>query len=177
MKSFTCLPWPNALVRGVSHQVWIRTATVSDVDRLADYFGALSCAARYNRFMGAAASFTRMARECLTPARPSDGFALIAESREADGDAIIGEAIYGFDRRMGSGEFAISVADRYQRMGLGSAPLGALQCRALSLGHLDLFGETLKTNDEMQSLARKAGFEATRALDWRAVRFDKRLSP
>jgi hypothetical protein len=28
----------------------------------------------------------------------------------------------------------------------------------------------------MQSLARKTGFEPTRASDWRAVRFDKRLS-
>ena len=177
MNSFPCFPWPNTLVRGVSHQVWIRTATAADLERLADYFGALSCAARYNRFMGAAANFTRMARECLMPARPSDGFALIAESREVDGDAIIGEASYGFDRASGSGEFAISVADRFRRKGLGFALLSALQCRAISLGHLDLFGETLKTNDEMQSLARKAGFEATRALDWRAVRFDKRLSP
>jgi GNAT superfamily N-acetyltransferase len=110
------------------------------------------------------------------PARPSDGFALIAESHETDGDAIIGEAIYGFDRASGGGEFAISVADRFRRKGLGSALLSALQCRAISLGHLDLSGETLKSNDEMQSLARKAGFEAGRALDWRAVRFDKRLS-
>src|SRR5581483_10529074 len=92
------------------------------------------------------------------------------------GDAIIGEASYGFDRASGCGEFAISVSDRFQRKGLGSALLDALQCRAISLGHFALFGETLKTNDQMQSLARKAGFAASRALDWRAVRFDKRLS-
>jgi GNAT superfamily N-acetyltransferase len=177
MTNFPCLPWPNALVRGVSHEVWIRTASDTDVERLGDYFGALSCPARYNRFMGAAASFTRMARECLMPARPSDGFVLIAESREADGDAIVGEASYGFDRAGGSGEFAISVADQFRRKGLGFALLSALQSRAISLGHLDLFGETLKGNDEMQSLARKAGFAAGRAADWRAVRFDKRLSP
>ena len=172
MKSFT---WSNALVRGVSQQVWIRTASDRDVERLADYFGTLSCAARYNRFMGAASSFTRIARECLMPARPSDGFALIAESREAGGDAVIGEASYGFDRRIGSGEFAISAADRFRRKRLGFALLSALQCCAISRGHLDLYGETLKSNDEMQSLARKAGFEASRAMDWRAVRFDKRL--
>jgi GNAT superfamily N-acetyltransferase len=75
----------------------------------------------------------------------------------------------------GSGEFAISVADRFRRHGLGLALLCALQFRAISLGYLDLFGETLRTNHEMKSLARKAGFEMTRSLDWRAVRFDKRL--
>src|ERR1700761_6075651 len=89
--------WPRPLLRGISHQVWIRTATGGDVERLADYFGALSSTARYNRFMGAASNFTRMALECLVPLRPSEGFTLVAESREAEGDAIIGEASYGFD--------------------------------------------------------------------------------
>jgi hypothetical protein len=54
--------------------------------------------------------------------------------------------------------------------------LSAVQLRAVSLGYLDLFGETLKTNEQMQSLARKAGFAFARATDWRAVRFDKRLA-
>jgi GNAT superfamily N-acetyltransferase len=75
-----------------------------------------------------------------------------------------------------AGEFAISVADRWQHCGLGSVLLDALQFRALSLGHFELFGESLKTNDEMKNFARKAGFAFTRSLDWRAVRFDKRLS-
>jgi GNAT superfamily N-acetyltransferase len=129
MNSFPCFPWPNPLVRGVSHQVSIRTASRSDLERLADYFGALSGAARYNRFTGAAANFTRMARECLMPARPADGFVLIAEKREADGDVVIGEASYGLDCASGSGEFAVSVADQFRRKGLGFALLSALQCR------------------------------------------------
>ena len=125
--------------------------------------------------MGAVSNLTRIARDCLVPARKADCFTLVAEWREQGREAVIGEASYGFDRMSGSGEFAISVADRFQRRGLGSALLCALQSRAVSLGCLDLFGETLKTNDEMKSLARKAGFEITRSLDWRAVRFDKRL--
>jgi hypothetical protein len=42
-------------------------------------------------------------------------------------------------------------------------------------GYGELFGETLKTNVRMKSLARKAGFEFTRSSDWRAVQFDRRL--
>ena len=70
----------------------------------------------------------------------------------------------------------MSVADRFRRRGLGSALLSALQSRAITRGHLDLFGETLKGNNEMKGLARKADFEFTRSPDWRAVRFDKRLA-
>jgi GNAT superfamily N-acetyltransferase len=162
-------------VPGAPNPIWIRTAAERDVGRLADYFGRLSHPARYNRFMGAVDDLTRIARDCLLPARKADAFTLVAEWREQGREAVIGEASYGFDRMSGSGEFAISVADRLRRHGLGSALLCALQSRAISLGYLDLFGETLKTNDEMKSLARKAGFEMTRSLDWRAVRFDKRL--
>jgi RimJ/RimL family protein N-acetyltransferase len=166
---------PRAIVPGASNPIWIRTAAERDVERLAVYFGRLSHASRYNRFMGVVHDLTRIARDCLMPARKGEFFTLVAERREHGGEAVIGEASYGFDRRSGSGEFAISVADRFQRHGLGSALLCALQSRAVSLGYLDLFGETLKTNDEMKGLARKAGFEMTRSPDWRAVRFDKRL--
>ena len=166
---------PRAIVPDASNTIWIRTAAERDVARLADYFAGLSHSARHNRFMGAVGNLTRIARDCLVPARKADCFTLVAEWREQGREAVIGEASYGFDRLSGSGEFAISVADRFQRRGLGSALLCALQSRAVSLGCLDLFGETLKTNDEMKSLARKAGFEMTRSLDWRAVRFDKRL--
>lgn len=110
------------------------------------------------------------------PARKADFFTLVVECRDKGLDAIIGEASYGFDRASGCGEFAISVGDRFQRHGLGSSLLCALQSRAVSLGYLDLFGETLKTSDEMKRLARRAGFAFSRLPDWRAVRFDKRLA-
>jgi RimJ/RimL family protein N-acetyltransferase len=170
-----CL-WPRAILPGTSNPVCIRTAVEGDLDKLCDYFESLSEPARYNRFMGAVGNCSRIARDCVMPARKADFFTLVAEWHEAGRDAIIGEACYGFDRGSGCGEFAISVSDRFQRHGLGSSLLCALQSRAVSLGYLDLFGETLKTNDEMKRLARKAGFAFTRSVDWRAVRFDKRLA-
>jgi len=126
--------------------------------------------------MGAVSNVSKIAFDCLKQNWRPDHFTLVAEWRVQRRETIIGEAAYGFDREKGCGEFAISVADRWQHRGLGSALLGALQLRAISLGHFELFGETLKTNLEMTNLARKAGFAATRSLDWRAVRFDKRLS-
>ena len=100
----------------------------------------------------------------------------MAEVDEPSGAVMIAEASFAFDRGKNCGEFAISVADRWQRRGLGTALLSELQCRAVNLGFLDLFGEALKTNDRMKAFARKAGFEFTRSSDWRAVRFDKRLT-
>ena len=166
----------GSLLPGASQPVWIRTATERDLERLAEYFEGLSRSARYNRFMGTASNLVRIARDCLVPTRKAECFALVVESRGPLADVFIGEACYGFDRGSGSGEFAISVADRFQRTGLGSALLCAVQSRAISLGYFGLFGETLKGNEEMKSLARTAGFEFTRSLDWRAVRFDKRLA-
>ena len=118
--------------------------------------------------MGAVSDVSRIAFDCLGHGWKRDRFTLVAESREQARDAVIGEASYAFDRARSCGEFAISVSDRWQRRGIGSALLSALQFRAASLGHADLFGETLKTNHPMKNLAVKAGFEFSRALDWRA---------
>jgi hypothetical protein len=52
----------------------------------------------------------------------------------------------------------------------------ALQFRAISLGHIELFGGALNTNVQLKSLARKAGFQFSRPSDWRAVRFGKTLA-
>jgi RimJ/RimL family protein N-acetyltransferase len=167
---------PEGILADAPDRIWIRSAAARDVESLSQYFGSLSQTARYNRFMGAVSDLSRIAFDCLVHGSRADRFTLVAELREQARDVIIGEASYIFDHGKSCGEFAISVSDRWQRQGLGSALLCALQIRAASLGYLELFGETLKTNDQMKNLARKAGFEFTRSLDWRAVRFDKNLS-
>jgi GNAT superfamily N-acetyltransferase len=161
---------------GILNPIWIRSARNGDVARLCDYFTALSQQSRYSRFMGAVDNFAKIASDCLTQSSRADRFTLVAEWLGAGHDAIIGEASYAFDHDKRCGEFAMSVADRWQRQGLGSALLCALQFRAVSLGYIELFGETLKSNVQMKSLARKAGFELARSSDWRAVRLDKTLA-
>jgi GNAT superfamily N-acetyltransferase len=156
--------------------VSIRTGLSPDLGSLADYFESLSESSRYNRFMGSVGSFSVIAFECLIRGCRAERFTLVAEVEEPSGAAVIAEASYAFDRNKNCGEFAISVSDRWQRRGLGTALLSELQYRAVNLGFLDLFGETLKANEPMKMFARKAGFEFTRSSDWRAVRFDKRLT-
>lgn len=160
---------------GTRGSVWIRTAAGRDVAGLSTYFTALSQQARYDRFMGTANNLAKIASDCLMHGCRPDRFTLVAELRTQGRDTIIAEASYAFDREQQCGEFAISVADRWQRQGLGAAMLSALQLRAVSLGYFGLFGETLKTNHAMQGLARKTGFEFSRSPDWRAIRFEKLL--
>jgi GNAT superfamily N-acetyltransferase len=167
--------YSGTITTGGSQPVWIRSAGIGDVDLLRDHFGALSPSSRHNRFMGEPGNLAKIAIDCLSPFGKVDRFTLVAEWRRRGRYAIIGEGSYAFDRDKRCGEFAVSVADRWQRQGLGSALLCALQFRAVSLGHLDLFGEALKANLGMKSLARRAGFEFSRSPDWRAIRFDKAL--
>ncbi len=172
MTGSLCIPdIPAAASEGVA----IRMGTERDVESLCGHFLGLSRNARYNRFMGATGDLSGIARDCLAPERKAGRFALVAECRLEGRDVIVGEASYAFDPKSGCGEFALSVADEFQRRGVGSRMLATLQYRAVSLGYLDLFGEALKSNDQMKRFALKAGFEFTRSLDWRAVRFDKRL--
>jgi GNAT superfamily N-acetyltransferase len=91
---------------------------------------------------------------------------------------IVGEARYGFDPATASFEFGISIDDRWQGQGIGSALLGNLECRAAALGARRMFGDTLRSNETMIALARKSGFAFTRHPDdWKLARFEMPIDP
>ena len=51
-----------------------------------------------------------------------------------------------------------------------------LECRAASFGATRLFGDTLRANDAMIALARKAGYAFTNTPgDWKLTRFQKQI--
>jgi hypothetical protein len=52
-----------------------------------------------------------------------------------------------------------------------------LECRAAAFGAASIFGDTLRSNDGMMSLARKSGYAfANHPDDWKLVRFEKTIS-
>jgi GNAT superfamily N-acetyltransferase len=70
----------------------------------------------------------------------------------------------------------LSVADPMQGHGIGAALLSNLECRAAALDADFLFGDTLRSNEAMLALARKAGFTfAPTPGDWKQVRFEKKI--
>jgi L-amino acid N-acyltransferase YncA len=163
---------PNE-TRGV---VCIRAADASDMDSLSIYFTSLSTTTRNKRFMGARADIAIVAAECVAKASHPDHFTLLAELRQEGRGMIIGETLYAYDAAARHGEFAISVADAFQRTGLGLQMMTAMERRASDLGHEMIAAETARANAEMRGLAKKAGFCDTGLGDWQSVHFAKRLS-
>jgi L-amino acid N-acyltransferase YncA len=156
--------------------VCIRIAGTSDVEELSVYFTGLSTTSRNKRFMGARADLAVVAAECVAKADRPDHFTLLTEFGQEGQRTIIGETHYAYDAAARHGEFAISVADAFQRMGLGLRMMTVMETRASDLGHGMIAGETARTNAEMRGLAKKAGFRDTGLGDWQSVHLAKRLS-
>jgi RimJ/RimL family protein N-acetyltransferase len=154
----------------------VRFVEPGDADALQDYFRSLSVRSRYNRFLGAMSELPQTELAHFTHVGEADRFSVIATMTIGGFETVIGEARYGFDADTGSFEFGLSIDDRWQGQGIGSALLTNLQCRAAAFGATRLFGDTLRSNDAMIGVARKSGFTFTRSPgDWKLVRFEKHI--
>jgi len=152
--------------------VTVRFVEPRDDEALQSYFRSLTTRSRYNRFLGATRELPPSVLEQFIHIGELDRFSVIA-SMLADGhEIIVGEARYAFAD--GSIEFGLSIDDRWQGHGIGKALLKNLECRAASFGADRLFGDTLRPNEAMISLARKSGYAFLPSPgDWKLVRFEK----
>jgi GNAT superfamily N-acetyltransferase len=154
----------------------VRFVEPQDAEALQGYFRALSVRSRYNRFLGAMRELPQTQLEHFIHAGEDDRFSVIAVMTIDGSETIVGEARYAFEPGVASFEFGLSVDDRWQGQGIGSALLGNLECRAAAFGAERLFGDTLRSNDVMLGLARKSGFGfAPNPDDWKLVRFEKHI--
>jgi GNAT superfamily N-acetyltransferase len=154
----------------------VRFVEPRDADALQNYFRALSVRSRYNRFLGAMSELPQTVLHHFTHVGEGDRFSVIATMTVDGHETIVGEARYAFDAETDSFEFGLSIDDRWQGQGIGSALLGNLQCRAAAFGANRLFGDTLRSNEVMLGLARKSGFAFTNSPgDWKLVRFEKHI--
>ncbi len=156
--------------------VTVRFAEPRDAAALQGYFRSLSVRSRYNRFLGAMSELPPTELDHFVHVGEADRFSVIAVMTIDGSETIVGEARYAFDAETSSFEFGLSVDDRWQGRGIGSALLKNLQCRAAAFGAGRLFGDTLRSNDAMIGLARKSGFAFTNSPgDWKLVRFEKHI--
>ncbi|HEV3080234.1 MAG TPA: GNAT family N-acetyltransferase [Gemmataceae bacterium] len=154
----------------------VRFVEPGDASALQGYFRSLSVRSRYNRFLGAMSELPESELDDFIHVGERDRFSVIAVMTIDGIESIAGEARYGFEADTASLEFGISIDDRWQGQGIGSALLRNLECRAAALGATRMFGDTLRSNDVMMGLARKSGFAFTRHPDdWKLVRFEKHL--
>ena len=156
--------------------VTVRFVEPRDADALQGYFRSLSVRSRYNRFFGAISELPATELDHFIHVGEADRFSVIAVMTVDGAEIVVGEARYAFDAGSSSFEFGLSVDDRWQGHGVGSALLKNLQCRAAAFGAERLFGDTLRSNDAMIGLARKSGFAFTNSPgDWKLVRFQKHI--
>jgi RimJ/RimL family protein N-acetyltransferase len=154
----------------------VRFVEPDDAEALQAYFRSLTTRSRYNRFLGAMSELPKNVLEHFTHAGEDDQFSVIATMTIDGHETIVGEARYAFDAATDRFEFGLSIDDRWQGQGIGSALLGNLQCRAAAFGAKHLFGDTLRSNEVMIGLARKSGFAFTHNPDdWKLVRFEKHI--
>ena len=154
----------------------VRFVEPRDADALQGYFRSLSARSRYNRFLGAMSELPQTELDHFVHAGEADRFSVIATMSIDGFETIVGEARYAFNTETDSFEFGLSIDDRWQGQGIGSALMSNLECRAAAFGAKRLFGDTLRSNDAMIALARKSGFAFTNSPgDWKLVRFEKHI--
>jgi GNAT superfamily N-acetyltransferase len=154
----------------------VRFVEPEDASALQSYFRSLTVRSRYNRFLGAMSELSRTELDHFIHVGEGDRFSVIAVMTIDGIETIVGEARYAFDADAASFEFGLSIEDRWQGQGVGSALLRNLECRAAAFGAKHLFGDTLRSNDVMIGLARKSGFAFRPSPgDWKLVRLEKHV--
>ena len=140
-------------------QVLIRAVRPDDADEIRQAFGRMSSESRYMRFL-------QHKRE-LDPDRLQHGvhpvlgreFVLVATIPAADGIDIVGAVRYVAAPVRGACEFAVTIADDWQRVGLAATLMRSLIRRAARDGYRSIEGLVLRDNRAMLELARRLGFK------------------
>jgi RimJ/RimL family protein N-acetyltransferase len=157
--------------------VTVRFVEPRDGEELQNYYRSLSARSRYNRFLGAMSELPKSLLERFTHVGEREGFTVIATIRVDGFETIVGEARYVLHPEDGRFEFGLSIDDRWQGLGIGTAIIKNLECRAAAFGAERLFGDTLRSNQAMIALAKKSGFAFTNNPDdWKLVRFEKPIA-
>ena len=168
--------YSDALRSRTGDAVTVRFMEPRDAEPLQNYVRSLSTRSRYNRFLGAISELPQTLLEHFIRVGEAEQFSVVATMMFDGFETIVGEARYAFHAETSSIEFGLSIDDRWQGHGIGKALLKNLECRAASFGADRIFGDTLRSNEQMIALARKAGYAFTASPgDWKLVRFEKSI--
>ena len=154
----------------------VRFVEPRDAEALQSYYRSLTTSSRYNRFLGAMHELPKSLLDNFIHVGEAEQFTVLATMIVDGFETIVGEARYAFHAENSSIEFGLSIDDRWQGQGIGKALLKNIECRAASFGAARLYGDTLRSNEAMISLAGKSGYAfANSPGDWKLVRFEKNL--
>jgi acetyltransferase len=159
-------------------RVTIRPMLPQDLGLQREFFRLLSPTVRYSRFLTRFDELPDGVAQRLDNFDNSSHLALLAEVFEDRRETMVGEARYVVDQHdSATCEFAMAIADNWQRCGIGRALLTQLEHEAAASGIRRMLADTLYDNKAMRGLAASCGF-AMRANreDARLVKLEKQLS-
>jgi GNAT superfamily N-acetyltransferase len=99
----------------------VRFLEPGDGEALQGYFRSLTTRSRYNRFLGAMSELPHNLLADFIHVGEGDRFSVIATMTIDGRETIVGEARYAFNPGEDSFEFGLSIDDRWQGQGVGSA--------------------------------------------------------
>jgi GNAT superfamily N-acetyltransferase len=153
----------------------LRPARPSDGDALQGYVRGLTPQSRYNRFLGAVSELPPLELARALAANGLDTLTLLVVSTAGTDETVVGEARVALSCAERAGEFAMSIADGWRRLGVGAALIAEIERKAAADGIEWLTGDVLRTNEGMIALALRRGFSLGPGLEGRLLRIEKRL--
>lgn len=152
-------PYRETLALREGHVVTLRPAHRSDKGALQGFFATLSSRSRLLRFHGAVNQLPDAVLRALTTQVSHQHVSLVAMAATHDGPPrLVAEARYVADAAAPRhAEFALTVADGWQGLGLGRALLRRLATHAASEGLAVLDGSVMAGNEPMLGLLRAMG--------------------
>lgn len=156
-------PYPLHMMQdwkvGDGRAVRTRPVRPEDAELLLGFFDALSPETRYMRFMEALQELSPAMVARFTQIDYDREMALITTTSDDQGaEQMVGIARYSLAADGESVEFALVVADDWQRHGLGRRLMGALIELARGKGFRSIFGDVLGKNAKMLRLMHSLGF-------------------
>jgi acetyltransferase len=139
--------------------VTLRATHEEDGELIQQLVRGLSLRSRYHRFFYAMHELPAEILFRFTHNDPRHALNMIVIHRRNGREEAIAMAQYATGIHPECAEFAVVVADEWQRAGVGRKLLEALTCIARSAGVERLEGDILTENEPMQRMAQKSGFE------------------
>jgi acetate---CoA ligase (ADP-forming) len=141
----------------------LRPPRQNDGEALLRFFAGLSVRSLYLRFHGTPSVDMRLVEPLLEPDWEERG-ALLGTLASDEGEDVVAVANYVRLRDPTVAESAFTVADAYQRRGIGTRLLEQLAQRAAAVGVQRFLAEVMADNRDMLGVFEAVGFELTREL-------------
>jgi GNAT superfamily N-acetyltransferase len=167
---------PDFLTLRDGSTVQVHVAGPGDREALADFFGRLSSASRWRRFLSLALPRPELIASLCDCSDPRSGLTLVATRVQAGESRILATGSYlAKDKR--TAEVALAVADGFQGKGLGTLLLERLALLAVRQGFRHFWAVALAENQPMLEVLRESGFALAERPDRGEVEVDLALVP